>query len=77
MKPAFKSLWIHSIVFTGFTDLEVTFQDIVKTEISIACNGLNSGYILYIILEYIKYLFLWMNVNGTIPAALICIVHNT
>lgn len=77
MKSAFKSLWIHSIVFTGFTDLEVTFQDIVKTEISIACNGLNSGYILYIILEYIKYLFLWMNVNGTIPTALVYVLSTT
>lgn len=57
MKPAFKSLWAHSIVFTGFTDLEVTFQDIVKTEISNACNGLNSGYILYTTLEYVTYLF--------------------
>lgn len=47
MKPAFKSLWTHSIVFTGFTDLEVTFQDTVKTEINNAYNGLNSGYILY------------------------------
>lgn len=81
----FKLLWkqplkvygLILIVFTGFTDLKVTFQDIVKTEISDACNGLNlvTYYILYP--EYIKYLFLWMNVNGTVPTALVYVLSTT